>query len=103
MIETRLNCKYCNNENLNIETDLVGIHWGKVTCYNCGRFIRWLPKCKIPDVSVVRLLHSGAGLEPWQREFLKIVVSRNRSKAEEIVVQAIAEKVNPATVGRGTG
>ncbi|WP_169158258.1 hypothetical protein [Brasilonema bromeliae] len=87
-------------ESLEPETSL---HYGRLTCNECGRFVKWLRKPrKTPDISVARLLNS-TGLEPWEKKFLKAVVCRNLTKAEVIVVQAIANKVNPATVGRGSG
>lgn len=96
-------CAYCQSTKLFETLEPNGsVHYGRVTCGDCGRFLKWLPKPKIPEVSVVRLLHSTT-LEVWERKFLKAVACRSPSKAELIVIEAIEAKVNPATVGRGSG
>lgn len=95
-------CTHCNSQNL-LETlePLDSVHYGRVTCGDCQRFIRWMSKPKIPPTSIVKLLH-GIGLEPWERSFLKAVACRNPTSAENIVIQAIEAKVNPVPSGRGS-
>lgn len=96
-------CPSCGSykvlESLEPETS---IHYGRVTCSECGRFIRWMPKPKVPDISIAKLLH-GTGLEPWERKFLKTIACRTPTKAESIVLEAIWTKINPVPSGRGTG
>ena len=88
-------CTHCNSQNL-LETlePLDSVHYGRVICGDCKHFIRWLPKPKIPEISIVRLLHS-TGLEAWERSFLKAVACRNPTSAESIVIKAIEAKINP--------
>lgn len=96
-------CPFCGNYNLQESLeDSNSVHYGRVICGECDRFIRWLPKPKVPEISVVRLLHC-TGLEPWERKFLKTIACRNPTKAEIVVIEAIHAKVNPVPSGRGTG
>lgn len=97
-------CPKCNSTYL-VETILSGsVHHGKLTCGNCERFIKWLPKpAKVPEISIIKLLHSTA-LESWERKFLKTIVYRsNLTKGEMVVLETISAKINPVPSGRGTG
>lgn len=96
-------CRFCKSVNvLEIIEPANSTHYGRLTCSDCGRFLKWLPKPKIPSISVARLLH-GTGLETWERKFLKAIACRSLTKAELIVIEAIEAKVNPVPSGRGTG
>jgi hypothetical protein len=94
-------CRHCNSTNT-IECILPsGVHYAKLECHDCGRFIKWLPKPVVHEVCITKLL-SSANLETWERQFLKIIAFRNPSKAEAIVVEAIHAKVNHARCDRGS-
>jgi hypothetical protein len=101
MLNLSEQCPSCNSTNLveNIQPP-DGTHYAKLTCGNCGHFLKWLPKPRVPEISIARLLH-GTGLEPWERKFLKAIACRTPTKAEVIVIEAIQTKVNPDRTGQG--
>ena len=68
------------------------VHFGRLNCNDCKRFIRWLPKPKIFQVCITKLLQNST-LQPWERQFLKTVVLRTPTPAEEIVIGAIEGRV----------
>ncbi|NJM23574.1 MAG: hypothetical protein HC907_35615 [Richelia sp. SM1_7_0] len=96
-------CPSCGSykvlESLEPETS---IHYGRVTCSECGRFIRWMPKPKVPDISIAKLLH-GTGLEPWERKFLKTIACRHSYESRKHCTGGDMDKINPVPSGRGTG
>lgn len=96
-------CQSCQSRNFveSLEPE-TSIHYGRVTCGDCQRFIKWLPKPKVAEISIIRLLQSAKHLNSWEVKFLKTVVYRNPTNAESIVIQAIQEKINSVSE-RSTG
>ncbi|MBW4635958.1 MAG: hypothetical protein KME30_29975 [Iphinoe sp. HA4291-MV1] len=96
-------CPKCNNSNF-IESILPpgNIHHGKLSCDSCGKFVKWLPKPKMTEISIMRLLQNP-NLEEWECRFLKMLSYRLPTKAEVIVLEAIQARINPVFEGRGTG
>lgn len=98
-----LNCPSCSSENLISKLEpLRNIHYGRIQCGDCGRFVKWLPKPKITDISITKLLQDSH-LEEWERKFLKLVVYRTPTKSEDIVIEAIKLRIESVACGRSTG
>jgi hypothetical protein len=71
-------------------------HRGRLTCGDCQAFIKWLPKPKISEVCIIRLLQNPT-LQVWEKRFLKTVILRTPTIAEQIVIAAIEAKLNPVS------
>lgn len=83
----------CDHSNLVERKEAEGsAHHARAICENCGKFIKWVPKPKASQVSIVRLL-LHPDLEEWQEKFLKAIVYRAPTKSERIVIGAIQAKV----------
>lgn len=67
-------CKYCQSFHLVESLKPFGSnHYGRLTCGDCDKFHKWIPKPKPAEISIVRLLQIS-GLGDWERRFLKAIV-----------------------------
>jgi hypothetical protein len=71
-------------------------HYARLSCSDCQAFIKWVGKPRIFEVSVTKLLQNPT-LQTWEQRFLKTLIYRNPTEAEQIAIRAIEERVKTGT------
>ncbi len=101
-------CPSCGSYNLvELLEPETSIHYGRVTCGDCQRFIKWLPKPPPHQQLIDAALASGR-ITGWEHLFLRNIRNRKKltPKQKEKFDQIITRhqiKTNPVPCGRGTG
>ncbi|WP_414589208.1 hypothetical protein [Scytonema sp. PCC 10023] len=94
-------CRQCGSTNLAELPEVTNNKYhSRLVCADCKTFLKWIPKAKILEVSISKILQNPT-LEEWERQFLKAVILRTPTNAEEIVITAIEAKLNPVSNERG--
>jgi hypothetical protein len=85
----------CSHQKMSMVKTTAGPHYAKLVCFECGKFLRWMPKPETieqqkENAAILTALSKLPYLPPWERQFVldlathKNISPKQRAKLLEL-------------------
>jgi hypothetical protein len=93
----------CSHQKMTMVKTPAGPHYAKLVCFDCGKFLRWIPKPETMErqkenAAILTALSKLPHLPSWERQFVRNLTSRKHISPGQ---QAKLLQLRDALLGRG--